>query len=244
MESVGSSSSQPPPLRRRRSRPPVQPDGERLIRALRHRLRLLHRADSLFFILGATGNVYTVNLTTTPSCSCPDPSNPCKHILFVLIRVLGVSLDDQSLWRRTLWPSQLHRLLSLPTLAEAMAASYLIERFHFLFFQQKSSSNRFLDSSIEIKDGASCPICLEEMEVMEEGNEGKKIVACRTCRNVVHEECILEWKRRSKKRSISCVLCRARWRFSENQEDKYLNLSAYINEDGDGVDNGVAGCGT
>src|SRR5262245_21640594 len=107
MESVASSSS--PPDHHRFE--PTQPLAERVIRALRHRLRLLHRSDSTFFVLGATGNVYTVSLSATPSCTCPDRTTPCKHILFVFIRVLGVPLDDSSLWRRTLRPCQLHRLL-------------------------------------------------------------------------------------------------------------------------------------
>ncbi|KAI3976778.1 hypothetical protein MKX01_008636 [Papaver californicum] len=45
-------------------------------------LRLLHRSAAYFFILGSTGNVYTVRLSRTPSCNCPDSAFPCKHILF------------------------------------------------------------------------------------------------------------------------------------------------------------------
>lgn len=39
-----------------------------------------------FAVLGSTGNVYTVTITTQPSCSCPDfqkRGDPCKHLLFV-----------------------------------------------------------------------------------------------------------------------------------------------------------------
>lgn len=69
--------------------------------------------------------------------------------------------------------------------------------------------------------GAACPVCLEEMRREE------KVVACGTCRNVVHEECFLSWKRSCRRRSATCVLCRARWRNGGDDHDKYLNLSAY-----------------
>ncbi|KAL2346948.1 hypothetical protein Fmac_000948 [Flemingia macrophylla] len=111
MESSGSNSNSPSNHYHHPRFKPSQPISERIVRALRHRLWLLHRAGPTFFIFGATGNVYTVALSSTPSCTCPDRTTPCKHILFVLIRVLGVSLDDVCLRRRTLRPCQVQRLL-------------------------------------------------------------------------------------------------------------------------------------
>ncbi|XP_022862518.1 mitogen-activated protein kinase kinase kinase 1-like isoform X2 [Olea europaea var. sylvestris] len=203
----------------------TQPLTERVIRALHPRLRLLHRSDSMFFVLGSTGNVYTVNLCATSSCTCPDRNyrtTPCKHILFVLIRALGVRLDDSCLWRRTLRPCQLNRLLNLPTLTEALASATLCEKFHRLFFKARPSGSQ---TPVVVEDGSICPVCLEEM-----GKEDK-MVACGTCRNTIHEECFLAWKRSGgRRKSTTCVLCRARWREGANQE-KYLNLSAYVIED-------------
>ncbi|XP_060168779.1 uncharacterized protein LOC132599423 [Lycium barbarum] len=220
MESVGSSSSDHHHRPRRRLTP-TQPLADRIFRALSHHLRLLHRCDATFFVLGATCNVYTVTLSTTPSCSCPDRSTPCKHILFVLIRVLGVSIDDTCLYRRSLRPCQLQRLLNLPISTEALATQKVREMFHQLFSQQPQRTSPV---TIKVENGTSCPVCLEEM------NEEEKIAACVTCRNPIHEECIMAWKRSSRRRSISCVLCRARWRDlrAELEGDKYLNLSPYI----------------
>lgn len=231
MESIASTSSPRNHHHLHHRFKPSQPLADRIFRALRHRLRLLHRSESNFFILGATGNVYTVTLTSNPSCTCPDRTTPCKHILFVLIRVLGVSLDDTCLRRRTLRPCQLSRLLAAPTLPEAMAGSNVRERFHQLFFQARQG---VLRPCVEIEDGAICPVCLDEME------KGEKVVACGTCRNAIHEECLLKWKRSSGRRSTSCVICRARWR-DRNDQDKYLNLAAYVSED-DAADNGVGLC--
>ncbi|KAK4274264.1 hypothetical protein QN277_017514 [Acacia crassicarpa] len=197
--------------------PPDPSFSGRILRALRHPLLLLHRSHSSFFILGATGNVYTVTLSSLPSCTCPDRITPCKHILFVLIRVLGLPLDHFCLRRRTIRSSQLRRLLDLPTSPDALAGSALRERFHQLFFTERQ------EPSIEVEDGTLCPICMEEM-----GKEDK-VVACGTCRNPIHEECLMRWKRSRGRRMTICVICRARWR-GLNDQDQYLNLSAYISQ--------------
>lgn len=224
MDSAASSSS----LRRPRYHP-AQSFSDRIIRAVRHRLRLLHRSGPLFFVLGATGNVYTVTLSTSVSCSCPDRAAPCKHILFVFIRVLGLPLDDPCLWRRTLRPCQLHRLLCLPTSRDYLAGAALRERFHQLFSAQTGQAE---PPAAAAEAGSACPVCLEEMGRQE------KVVACATCRNVVHEECFLSWKRSCRRRSATCVICRARWRSGGDDSDKYLNLSAYVGED-DMVEDGM-----
>ncbi|KAM3399212.1 mitogen-activated protein kinase kinase kinase 1 [Capsicum galapagoense] len=223
MESIASTSSNHH-HRRRRSLTPTQPLADRIFRALSHHLRLLHRRDATFYVLGATCNVYIVTISTTPSCTCPDRTTPCKHILFVLIRVLSVSIDDTCLHRRRLRPCHLQRLLSLPISTEALATQNVREMFHQLSSQQPKTSSSV---TIKVENGTTCPVCLEEM------NEEEKIAACVTCRNPIHEECLMAWKRSNNRRkSINCVLCRARWRDVRNELDgdnnKYLNLSPYI----------------
>lgn len=229
MDSLASTSSPP-------DHPPdspfevTQPVVDRILRALGHPLRLLHRSESDFFVMGATGNVYTVTLSTTPSCSCPDRTTPCKHILFVFIRVLGLPLDDACLRRRTLRPCQLNRLLTTPTTAETLAGNGVREVFHRLYFQ-RAREVAVRREEVEREEGATCPVCLDEM------GRGEKVVACGTCRNPIHEECLLSWKRTTRRRTASCVICRARWRNVANQET-YLNLSAYVSSDDDMADQG------
>ncbi|KAF5205922.1 Swim zinc finger family protein [Thalictrum thalictroides] len=220
MESTSSSSPSP----NHRSHPqfkPVQPFADRVVRALCHHLRLLHRSNSTFYVLGATGNVYTVTLSITPTCTCPDRTIPCKHILFVFLRVLGIGLDDPCLRRRTLRPCQLARLLGNPTSNESLAGARVRERFHQISPQLLLGPP---DYSADLEDGATCPICLEVM-IKED-----KVVSCRSCRNPLHEECLLTWKRAKGRRSANCVMCRARWRDMAEQ-DRYLNLAAYVTED-------------
>ncbi|KAI4316098.1 hypothetical protein L6164_024113 [Bauhinia variegata] len=111
------------------------------------------------------------------------------------------------------------QLMTLPTLPDAVAGASLRERFRQLFFGGGTGWTRAI---IEIEDGTMCPVCLEEM-----GKEDR-VVACGTCRNPIHEQCLVKWKRSRVRRSVTCVLCRAKWR---TEQDKYLNLSAYVSED-------------
>ncbi|KAF6164513.1 hypothetical protein GIB67_025339 [Kingdonia uniflora] len=220
MDSVGSNSPEPHQESHRRYKP-SQSVTDRIIRAFRHRLRLLHHSESIFFVLGATGNVYTVTLTNTPSCNCPDRKKPCKHILFVFLRVLGVPFDDICLRRRTLRPCQLNRLLLSPVSLETLAGARARTRFHQLFSQLAAGPP---PANIEVEDGAVCPICLDEI------TKDDGVVACAACGNPLHEECFLKWKRSKGRRSANCVMCRARWKDRQDQE-RYLNLAAYISDD-------------
>ncbi|PRQ27530.1 putative Zinc finger, RING/FYVE/PHD-type [Rosa chinensis] len=51
-----------------------------------------------------------------------------------------------------------------------------------------------------------------------------KVVTCGTCRNPIHEECFLKWKRSARKKPTYCVMCRARWGSIQQEQEKYLNL--------------------
>ncbi|GAB2284835.1 hypothetical protein Dimus_019288 [Dionaea muscipula] len=200
---------------------------DRIHRALSQDLLLLHRADTAFFILGSTNNVYKVTLSTTPSCSCPDLVNPCKHILFVLIRLLRVSPRDPLLRRGdTLKPSEVSRLLSLPMSDGAVAGDRLRYGFYQNFYRQRQ--RRLAPRSAEA-DGMgerSCPVCLDDLE------KGDKVVSCGTCGNPVHETCFANWKKsqRGRIRSVTCVFCRAVWP-EDPLQGEYLNLSAYVDEE-------------
>ncbi|RWW19766.1 hypothetical protein GW17_00016157 [Ensete ventricosum] len=205
---------------------------DRIIRALRHPLRLIHRSDADFFVLGSTGNVYKVTLAAIPSCTCPDRTVPCKHVLFVILRVLGCPLDDACVWRRTLRPCQLARILSTPMAPDVLAGARARERFYQLLSGANGTDHQTAIGRED--DGAVCPICLEEME----GEAG--LATCGSCGNSLHEECLARWKRSRSGRGVRCVMCRARWRKRREQE-LYVNLAAYVGED-DTVEDPGASC--
>ncbi|KAK1264734.1 hypothetical protein QJS04_geneDACA015665 [Acorus gramineus] len=226
--------------------PPPRPLADRIARAHRDPLRLLHRSDGgdRFSILGATGNVYSVALSADPKCTCPDdhrrrPPVPCKHVLFVLLRVLGVPSDDPSILRLCsplLRPCELARLARAPTLPGVLAGPRVRERFHRAFSGAAAvaaASRRSPDR--ECGSTATCPVCLEEIAAASG-------IACGVCRNEVHRACLLAWKRSRGRRGANCVMCRARWRPRRGigGGGGYVNLTVDAMED-DGSDGGERG---
>jgi hypothetical protein len=110
--------------------------------------------------------LFYCSVATNPVCTCPDPAMPCKHVLFVLFRVLDLS-DEACVWRQTLRPCQVAWLVGTPTYPDVLASARARERFHWMWSVrtvveptdarwQEASSRRPLD-------GAACPVCLEEM---------------------------------------------------------------------------------
>ncbi|ESQ41122.1 hypothetical protein EUTSA_v10014372mg [Eutrema salsugineum] len=265
MESVGSNQVSPYVSNRDQRHLVAQPVADRIIRALHHRIRLLHRPNAgTFHVLGATCNVYTVTLTATPTCTCPDRKKPCKHILFVLIRVLGLPLDDKCLRQRRLRPCILYRLASAPTRPDCLASFHLQQRFLQLFTSatshsgdtNSSSSTGKMENETEDEEPATCPICLDDINANKSVNgehvggeeRERAVVKCRVCKNKVHEECMLKWRTSRGRRPAICVVCRARWRRNSSSRTPnvgsnyenchgncYLNLSPYVDEEEDGV---------
>ncbi|KAK8935528.1 hypothetical protein KSP39_PZI013110 [Platanthera zijinensis] len=220
MESVGSSSSPRP----HDEYPSACDDpghvtiiNPRVSRALHDgRLLLLHRSGAhTFHVLGATSNVYAVTISAAPSCSCPDPTTPCKHILFVLLRVLRLPLTHPALRRRFLHPRLLSRLLQTPASPASFAGCRARRRFRQLFLAAAADTGR-----------GPCPVCLEEMA----GEDG--MLTCGACGNSLHRECWARWKGscRGRRAPASCVMCRARWRERRetNRGERYVNLAAYV----------------
>ncbi|XP_076933615.1 uncharacterized protein LOC143599586 [Bidens hawaiensis] len=179
----------------------------RLLRSLQNPLDVVHRSNADFFILGATGNVYTVTLSNTPSCNCPDPTTPCKHILFLYVCVLSVPQTDPILRQKTLTPPELTRLLSAPVSEEAFACQHIRDKFLELYEQWVKDN-----ANVSVDNGAKCSVCCEAM-----GVDDRKLVACRACKNPIHEGCVI-----------------SRWKWQEiGEESEYINLSKYLSDDED-----------
>ena len=82
-----------------------------------------------FAVFGTTGNVYECSVRARPTCTCPDfvgsrsgssraGSHVCKHLMWVYMRVLGVSRDDPALCQVALLQSELAAMLSRPSAAQ------------------------------------------------------------------------------------------------------------------------------
>jgi SWIM zinc finger len=79
----------------------------------------LHRrpchTTTTFVVLGTTGNVYHVNIDRLSRCSCPDFQSKglhCKHIFFVLLKVLRVPLHSFLLYQDAWLTSELQSMFT------------------------------------------------------------------------------------------------------------------------------------
>ncbi|KXZ54207.1 hypothetical protein GPECTOR_5g30 [Gonium pectorale] len=193
-----------------------------------------------FHVLGATGNVYQVRISRQPNCSCPDfaKGHLCKHILFVMLRVLRQRPTDPVIWQRALLPSEVERLLS-PMLANAsgagpgagaaaaagagagaaagvdrsvLASDVIRQRYAAIAGGTAAGGAAGAGASVQRPVEGDCPICYEEM-VAGAGRGAEAITFCASCGNNMHRECFSRWaaSKRSGGSQVTCVYCRAPW---------------------------------
>lgn len=186
-----------------------------------------------FIILGTTGNVYTVKISTFPQCDCKEnkkgkASSNCKHILFVFLRVLGVSPTDHCLYQRALLNSELSNIFSsathnAPPVQSVLASAAATEKYLELTGSKKKKQVK--QRPIE----GDCPICFEKMKPTD------KLVYCKySCGNSIHTDCFKKWhqtKQEAATEEVKCIYCRARWDYSisssVHMRNGYLNLQEF-----------------
>ncbi|KAM0719604.1 hypothetical protein Q7P37_003734 [Cladosporium fusiforme] len=171
-------------------------------------------------LVGTTGNIYTVVVDLIPSCDCPyaQKGNQCKHIAYVLSRVLRA-------------PAHLEYQL-------ALVADELREIF------QNAPPLPSDTAEDDPKDGSrkpiegDCPICCIEFEPS--GKE--KIVWCKAaCGNNIHEECFNQWRTTKGGGNVPCPFCRTPWQHGNDErqlkqvastgsrnEEGYVNVASHL----------------
>ncbi|TFK60764.1 hypothetical protein BDN72DRAFT_890276 [Pluteus cervinus] len=210
---------------------------ERVDRVMTQRFFMIDRTriggalEEEFKVLGSTGNVYTVVIAQTPSCSCPDATkgNHCKHILFVFLKVLQVSQSSNVWYQKALLTSELSSIFtSAPLAPNSVQHPRIRAAYKRAMGKSTSSSSDVIDLTLEgddepdmdlensstqtrkrktLKEEDDCPICYDGMNGMKE----PKVVWCDECGNAVHKECFEQWKRtaRTSGKQLTCVYCRA-----------------------------------
>jgi hypothetical protein len=228
---------------------------ERINRALTQRLYLVNQEEEVddndvlarnYAVLGSTNNVYDIHIGKIPTCSCPDFNNGhlCKHILFVMLKVLRVRRDSPLIYQKALLLTELQSIFAAapPVPTHGVVASDVIVS----AYQQatKKSPGKGSNSSteedvvveqeetIDVMDDeeCDCPICFEVMplKVTVEALE-----RCCTCKKRIHKDCIEHWFKHSK----NCPMCRGPWlsaatalkRGREGMEassGRYINISS------------------
>lgn len=166
----------------------------RIERALSQRLHVLRRSEdsSDFTIQGSTGAYYNVQLDYEKgfcTCNCPDAvirGQRCKHILFVLLKVLRLATNHVLYRNLGYIRDDLDRALRdvVGNRERPSNAAPAVDRRPFA--------------------GVDCGICFDEMDADDKEN----LVYCeRGCGQHVHGACMQKWLLREQ----TCVYCRCQW---------------------------------
>lgn len=189
-------------------------------RALTQRMFVLDRqrdilspdhAVETISLAGSTGNVYTITIDKVPSCDCPHAikGNQCKHIIYVLARVLRVRSELE--YQLAFTSSELRDIFArAPPLPSEQADN------------TKKDGNR---KAVE----GECPICCVDFEP-EESNE--EVVYCKAaCGNNIHKACFKQWAATKKGREVTCPFCRTPWQGDEDTLKRVASMGR-VNEEG------------
>lgn len=214
---------------------------ERIARALVHRLFLIRvevdeKGAITAAVLGHTGNVYDVTLSARVACTCPDFGKArcaCKHLLFVLLRVMQLPQDDPRVWQRALLPREVHDLRQRlqerlngandsVQLAGIQASSAVLSAFE--------AAGRSLTSARGSLPGP-CLVCFEAAA----STDG--VASCSQCGQTMHRHCLMQCSAAAENRQVTCPRCRALWPVDDEVTNARncargsalspLNLSAY-----------------
>jgi hypothetical protein len=250
-------------LKRYRSSCP-QGTQQRIARARTQQLFLVQKGDVTnlscsFVVLGSTGNVYTVKIERVPDCTCPDHAkgNLCKHILFVLLKVMALDANSPLVYQAAWLSSELKHMfqqlgrryqqLSHGTSANATAVlANAAVRAQFAKSEQQQGGE---DADVGAKDDTTslgvarrpqdqdedCPICFDAL--LGGGGGGGGAVASQTtycrarCGANFHRVCIRHWLEQPQQRSSpTCPMCRELW--NDGTSNTKTNTKANHNQEG------------
>ncbi|KAF9738637.1 hypothetical protein PMIN06_001950 [Paraphaeosphaeria minitans] len=192
-------------LRQFRSRPPrsylvikERALGQRLTVISRERVGTDDEPKEKITMAGSTGNVYTQHIGNVPSCDCPHAKkgNQCKHIIYVMLRVLKA--PENIAFQLALTSSELRDLFRhaapIPSAGSGTEGGLEAE----------------LDGNRKKIEG-ECPICYCDFEPGKES-----IVYCKAaCGNNVHKSCMQSWIVAKGAGRATCPYCRAKWEDSD-----------------------------
>lgn len=169
---------------------------------------------------GSTGNIYTVVVARQPTCNCPQggEGKQCKHIVYVLARVLHAR--HEYVYQLALLSTELQEIFARapPPMNEDSDGEG----------HDKNKGRKPVEGD--------CPICFSDMEA--EGRE--KIVWCRAaCGQNIHKECFEMWASTKRKQQggsaqVTCPYCRSVWEGDEDmvqriQKSGPRNKEGYVN---------------
>jgi len=166
-------------------------------------------------LAGTTGNVYTIVVDKVPSCNCPHAmkGNQCKHIAYVLSRVLRVKRSELE-YQLAFTSKELREIFDQAPALPSQTAD-----------DSEKDGNR---KKIE----GECPICVVDFEP----DSGEKIVYCKaSCGNNIHDTCFKLWAKTKPAGGVTCPFCRSTWEQDAGNlrgiaaADGTKNVEGYVN---------------
>lgn len=167
-----------------------------------------------FVVLGSTGNVYDVKVGPIPNCTCPDhqKGNLCKHILFVLLKVMALDAHSHLIYQAAWTSTELQSMFAQMKARFANVSGAVIAN------QQVQETFSKLSQGIDVEDTTKsgvarkavtdddCGICLEAMVAKSES-----LTYCRAnCGANFHKTCLDLWLVQEQ-RNPTCPFCRGVW---------------------------------
>ena len=169
-----------------------------------------------YVVMGSTGNVYNVIIKENSECSCPDYTTRmkrCKHIYFILIRVMKSMNEDQDQYSK----DELQEMFNnIPQVMNNLVVNDNIKN----TYDKLKQSDKLLKkepTSVSQKDTSDlCPVCLDDLD------NGDELDYCKfSCGKPIHTICYGMW---TKKHPMNCVFCKKPWLHKENST-QYVNLT-------------------
>ncbi|RHZ55853.1 hypothetical protein Glove_410g110 [Diversispora epigaea] len=141
----------------------------------------INQTHRKYSVLGPTGEVYTTDIKKILSCTCPDFQKGfhCKHILFILLRILNADPNSDLIYQKALKEKELKLIFNnSPNIT--IPSDGIVEQLKAI--ASKDQRNR------RLIDG-NCTCCFEPL-----GNQ-KVLIWCKSCGNNLHLDCFTEWEK-------------------------------------------------
>lgn len=163
-------------------------------------------------VMGTSGNVYTVTIKNDPDCTCPDYVNRhkrCKHIYFVLMRIMKVSEGLENI--ETYSDTDLEVMFeNIPQITENLR----VDSCKLAKFKQLKKNNNGEVKMREITEDDLCPVCLDGLYECKE-----ELIYCKySCGHGIHKQCFDMYN--TKQDNIKCLFCHKEWK----NNSQYINL--------------------
>lgn len=188
--------------------------------------------ERVFKVVGTTRNIYTVKINERPNCSCPDYDNGniCKHIYFILLRVMKINGNVKSKYNEKQLTNMFNNIPKFITENVVYNEKTKLE-----FEELINSTNNPIKNIkiIEQKLDDICPICLENID-----NKNDADFCKYSCGKSVHNLCYGIWSKNNHNNILQCLFCRHPWYSTDNfTTDNQDDISDNNNDDSNDSDN-------